>query len=45
MHHFLALSTQWKELEIVEKEGGWPVLDTDILNTFFLFLFFFIANC
>ena len=21
---------------IVEKEGGWPVFDTDILNTFFL---------
>ena len=25
----LTLSTLWKELEIVEKEGGLPVFDTD----------------
>ena len=27
-------------MEIVETEGGLPVFDTDILNTFFFFFFF-----
>ena len=29
------LSTLWKEMGINEKERGLPVLDTDILKTFF----------
>ena len=33
---FLTLSTLWKEVEIVEKEGGLPVFDTDIQSNFFL---------
>ena len=41
IHHFLTLSTLWKEMEIVEKEGGLPVFDSDILN---FFLFFSIAE-
>ena len=41
LHHFLKLSTLWKEMEIVEKEGSLPVYDTHILNTFFFFFFFF----
>ena len=32
--HFLTLSTLWKETGIVEKEGGLPGFDIDILNTF-----------
>ena len=28
-------------MEIVEKEGGWPVFDTDILNSYFVYLFLF----
>ena len=35
MHHFLTLSTLWKEMGISEKEGGLAVFNTDILNTFF----------
>ena len=35
LHHFLTLSTLWKEMGMVEKEGGLSVFDTDILNTFF----------
>ena len=31
-------------MEIVEKEGGFPVFDTDILNTFFFFFFFFLPT-
>ena len=27
-------------MEIVEKEGGWPLFDTDIPNFFFFFFFF-----
>ena len=27
--HFLTLSTLWKEIGIVEKEGGFPLFDTD----------------
>ena len=38
LRHFLTLSTLWKEMGAVEKEGGLrrplPVLDNDILNTF-----------
>ena len=30
LHHFLALSTLLKEMEIVEKEGVLPVFDTGI---------------
>ena len=33
---FSKLSTLWKERDIVEKEGGWPVFDMDTLNTSFL---------
>ena len=28
LHHFLTLSTLWKEMEIAEKEVGLPDLDT-----------------
>ena len=28
LHHFLTLSTLWKDMGIVEKDGGWPVFDT-----------------
>ena len=38
LHHFLTLSILWKEMEIVEKEGGPSVFDTDILVFFFFFL-------
>ena len=31
LHHFLTLSTLWKEMEIVKK-GDLLVFDTDILN-------------
>ena len=41
---FLTLSTQWKEMGIVEKEGGLPVLNTDILNSFFFFFFLLTAE-
>ena len=27
LHHFVTLSTLWKEMEIAEKEGGLPVFD------------------
>ena len=35
VHHFLKLSTVWKEIGVVEKEKGLPVFDVDIVNTFF----------
>ena len=41
LHRFLTLSTLRKEMGIVEKEGGLPGFDTDIVNSFF----FFFANC
>ena len=41
LHHSLTLSTLWKEMGIVEKEGGLPVFDANILITFF---FVFFAN-
>ena len=28
LHHYLTLSTLWKEMEIVEKAGGWPVSES-----------------
>ena len=39
MHHFfLTLLTLWKEMEMVKKDGGLFVFDTDIRH-------FFFANC
>ena len=29
------MPTPWKKKRIAEKEGGLPILDTDILSTFF----------
>ena len=39
LHDFLTLSILRKEMDIVEKKGGLPAFDTDILNTFFFFFF------
>ena len=36
LHHFLTLSTLWKETEIVEKERSLLVFDNDSLNFIFL---------
>ena len=36
LHHFLTLSTLWKEMGIVEKEGNLLVFDADNLKKNFI---------
>ena len=35
IHHFLTVSTLWKEMGIIEKDGGSPVFDNDNFKKIF----------